>query len=293
MCPECMEDFMKWLYAKRTGGINSMTNGERKEAIKWVESRAKVATMPGAQKMFRFALEALRKWIGANRKGRITMTQNELDKILENHKKWLNGEDGGSRANLRGANLRGANLQVADLRGADLRDVNLWDAALQGAKLWGADLQGANLQGANLRAADLRGADLRAAELRDVNLWGADLRGANLWGADLRGAALQVANFMDANFSDVNLGGADLRGANLQTADLRGADVDYSCWPLGCGSLDVIVDRRIFCQLAYHLCRVIVDDDECKEAQLMLGKLANEFHRADECGRVPENEDKR
>ena len=200
-----------------------MTNGERKEAIKWVESRAKVATMPGAQKMFRFALEALRKWIGANRKGRITMTQNELDKILENHKKWLNGEDGGSRANLRGANLRGANL----------------------------------------------------------------------WGADLRGAALQVANFMDANFSDVNLWGADLRGANLQTADLRGADVDYSCWPLGCGSLDVIVDRRIFCQLAYHLCRVIVDDDECKEAQLMLGKLANEFHRADECGRVPENEDKR
>ena len=181
------------------------------------------------------------------------MTQNELDKILENHKKWLNGEDGGSRANLQGANLRGANLQ----------------------------------------AADLRGADLRAAELRDVNLWGADLRGANLWGADLRGAALQVANFMDANFSDVNLQGANLRGANLQTADLRGADVDYSCWPLGCGSLDVIVDRRIFCQLAYHLCRVIVDDDECKEAQLMLGKLANEFHRADECGRVPENEDKR
>ena len=136
------------------------------------------------------------------------MTQNELDKILKNHKKWLAGEDGGSRANLRGANLRGANLQVADLRGADLRDVNLWDAALQ--------------------------------------------------------------------------------GANLQTADLRGADVDYSCWPLGCGSLDVIVDRRIFCQLAYHLCRVIVDDDDCKEAQLMLGKLANEFHRADECGRVAE-----
>ena len=196
------------------------------------------------------------------------MTQNELDKILKNHKKWLAGEDGGSRANLRGANLRGANLQVADLRGADLRDVNLWDAALQGAKLWGADLRGANLQGANLRAADLRGANLRVANLRDANLRDANLRGAYLWGADLR-------------------------GANLQTADLRGADVDYSCWPLGCGSLDVIVDRRIFCQLAYHLCRVIVDDDECKEAQLMLGKLANEFHRADECGRVPENEDKR
>ena len=76
--------------------------------------------------------------------------------------------------------------------------------------------------------------------------------------------------------------------ADLQDADLRGANIDYSCWPLWCGSLDVKVDRRIFCQLAYHLCRVIVDD-ECKEAQLMLGRLANEFHRVDECGRVPEN----
>ena len=70
-------------------------------------------------------------------------------------------------------------------------------------------------------------------------------------------------------------------------ADFRGADIDFSCWPLWCGSLDVKIDRRIFCQLAYHLCRVIVDDD-CKTAQLMLGRLANEFHRVDECGRVPE-----
>lgn len=36
-----------------------MTNIERNEAIKWFEARAKVATMPGAQKMFRLALEAL------------------------------------------------------------------------------------------------------------------------------------------------------------------------------------------------------------------------------------------
>ena len=34
--------------------------------------------------------------------------------ILEKHQKWLNGEAGGERANLRGADLRGA-----DLRGAE------------------------------------------------------------------------------------------------------------------------------------------------------------------------------
>ena len=79
--------------------------------------------------------------------------------------------------------------------------------------------------------------------------------------------------------------------ADLQGADLHGADIDYACWPLWCGSFDVRVDRRIFCQLAYHLCRVIVDDDSCKEAQLMLGRLANEFHRVNECRRVPEKEE--
>ena len=41
------------------------------------------------------------------------MNNEELQIILERHKKWLNGEDGGCRANLRGAKLRGA-----DLRGA-------------------------------------------------------------------------------------------------------------------------------------------------------------------------------
>lgn len=36
-----------------------MTNIERNEAIKWFEARAKVAAMPGAQKMFRIAIDAL------------------------------------------------------------------------------------------------------------------------------------------------------------------------------------------------------------------------------------------
>lgn len=76
--------------------------------------------------------------------------------------------------------------------------------------------------------------------------------------------------------------------ANLEDADLEGANLDFACWPLWCGSLrDVQIDKRIFAQLAYHLCRVIVDDDECKAAQKALYPIANQFHRADECGRLP------
>lgn len=81
---------------------------------------------------------------------------------------------------------------------------------------------------------------------------------------------------------------AHLCGANLRGADMRGANLDFSCWPLWCGSLDVIVDKRIAAQLAYHFCRIICDDDEVKAAQKALAPLANQFHRVAECGRIEE-----
>ena len=73
------------------------------------------------------------------------MTNDELKKIIEKHKKWLKNQEGGERADLRGANLCGANLCGANLCGADLCDANL-----RGADLCDADLRGANLRGANL-----------------------------------------------------------------------------------------------------------------------------------------------
>ena len=72
------------------------------------------------------------------------MTQEELNVILENHKKWLR-VIGGERANLSGANLCGANLRGANLSNADLRD---------------ADLSNADLRDADLRYANLSGADV-------------------------------------------------------------------------------------------------------------------------------------
>ena len=127
--------------------------------------------------------------------------------------------------------------------------------------------------------------DLRGANLSDANLSDANLRGANLRRANLRGADLSDANLSDANLSDANLRGADLRGA-----DLRGADLDYSCYPLWCGSLHLKADKRLACQLAYHLCSMQCDDaDYIKMRNSILG-FANQFHRVDECGELKERE---
>ena len=59
------------------------------------------------------------------------ISKDELDKIIGNHKLWLqtNGEKG-ERADLRYANLRYANLSSADLRYADLRYADLSSADL-------------------------------------------------------------------------------------------------------------------------------------------------------------------
>ena len=173
-----------------------------------------------------------------------------LKEILEKHKKWLNEEDGGEKADLRGAdlsytnlnfaNLRGANLRFtslrdADLSIADLRDTNLIEADLSGANLRGTNLSYSNLRGANLNNAYLSGADLRGANLsytrlnytdlsyanlrnsnlRDAGLKNANLRNADLSGTDLSYAYLRNADLSGANLSDVNLSDADLGGANL------------------------------------------------------------------------------
>ena len=152
-----------------------------------------------------------------------------------------------------------------DLKGEDLSYANL-----SGVNLTNADFKGANLCGANLNGADFSNTNLSNANLRD-----ADLRGANLSNADLRCADLRCA---------------DLRGANLNGADLRGANLDYSCYPLWCGSLHLKADKRLACQLAYHLCSIQCDDADYIKMRNSILDFANQFHRVRECGKLEERE---
>jgi hypothetical protein len=89
--------------------------------------------------------------------------------------------------------------------------------------------------------------------------------------ADLRGANLRKADLFDV----------DLRGA-----DLRGADIDYSCWPLWCGSKSVKVDVRIARQLAAHFCVLDCDDAEYIAAREAILSFARKSHRAADLGLV-------
>jgi len=102
------------------------------------------------------------------------MTCEKLQKVIEQHKHWINEDCEGWQ----------------DLR-ATLRGVNLYEA---------------NLYEANLYEADLREADLREANLRRANLHGANLHGANLREADLNYSCLPlVCGSLEANFDSKQL----------------------------------------------------------------------------------------
>jgi uncharacterized protein YjbI with pentapeptide repeats len=161
------------------------------------------------------------------------MTQEELDKIVEQHRHWLKKDCEGwehMKADLSEADLSGADLCRANLYGANLRDAILCRANLYGANLCEvilcrANLYGANLRDANLCRANLYGVNLYGADLRGARLYGANLNGANLCCADLDGANLRSANLSCVNLCGAHLNGIDLYGANFSCANLSGADL--------------------------------------------------------------------
>ena len=83
---------------------------------------------------------------------------------------------------------------------------------------------------------------------------------------------------------------ADLQGADLQGADLRGADIDFSCWPLWCGSKEITVDLRIVYQLLAHVACLQCDEPEYAEIQKAIMPYAVKSHRALDLGLSTEEE---
>ena len=166
------------------------------------------------------------------------LTQKEINKIIENHKHWLNEDVDGwdnmkanfsnqdlsyvylSGANLHGADLGGADLSYANLSGADISGTNLSYANIRHANLSGANISCADISCANISRTNLRGTNLSYASLCGANLIYANLSNADLSDADINYANLSYANLNYANLSDVDFRGTDLRNAKLCNANL-------------------------------------------------------------------------
>ena len=217
------------------------------------------------------------------------ITIEQLNEILENHKKWLYNE-GGERADLHDTDLkefilRGVDLRKANLQGANLSKANLEDADLRDADLEGANLEGANLSEANLEYADLRRACLEKTNLSESNLSKTDctcanLRNAGLIYANLREAYLKGANLVDANLrgadlvytyltysdlSGINLKGANLNRANLVGASLSGVKYDEttSFFALQCPEKGPFIGYK---KAGYRIVELLITEDSLRSS---------------------------
>lgn len=185
------------------------------------------------------------------------MKPEELNKIMERHRMWLIGEEGGERADFQGESLPNTDFRHADLQHAILFETDLQQSILEKAILYKTDLRFSVLSRVDLRKAFLRETILRYS----------------------------------------NLDHADLHGANLYRADMRGANIDYASWPLWRGSLEAHVDDRIAIQLLYHTLSVVQHSpyvsEDVKEKLLTqeIVSLANRFHRVREYGKIEEWEE--
>ena len=163
-----------------------------------------------------------------------------LKEILDKHKKWVDEEEGGERANLSFADLSLVDLSFVDLFDANLKFTNLSHANLSHADLSHVDLTGSDLTRANLRYTDLRNADLSFVNFKTANLNEADLSSTNLCEANLKSADLINAKLRYANLSEANLTCADLEGADLSHTDLTYANLmsaDLRNTNLSCANL--------------------------------------------------------
>ena len=120
------------------------------------------------------------------------MTQEEIREKLRLHRLWVDGEEGGARADLGGAYLHGADLGGAYLRCAYFRWANLRCADFTRANLSGADFTRANLSEAVFHGARLSGAIFHGVDLSGVDLSGADLSGATGNGKEVKSAQVHT-----------------------------------------------------------------------------------------------------
>lgn len=111
-------------------------------------------------------------------------------------------------------------------------------------------------------------------------LVGYNLSNYDLSYSDLRHSDLRHSALSKSDLSKSDLRHSDLRQTYLSESDLTGANIDFSCWPLWCGSLEVKLDKKQKKQLGYHFADTLDDNDpEEKAIKEVIKNFVNGFHR--------------
>ena len=152
----------------------------------------------------------------------------DLERILTEHKAWLDDHNAGTRAVLRDMNLSEMDLSGLDFSHADMFGVNLRNSNLEGANLscsylLNAFMMGANLSKANLDYADCSNATISHSNLSECSAESTRFMGACMWDSNLTNSNLKHAIFITAKVCDCDFTGSDLEKTSFIFADLDNA----------------------------------------------------------------------
>lgn len=159
----------------------------------------------------------------------------DLEKMLEEHQKWLKDRSKGSRAILSGMDLSNMDLSGMDFSYAEMMNTNLMSSNLSGANFSSSFmphvfLHGAKLDGAILDSAYCKNADISHASVKQCSARGTIFTNACAWDSDFSDSDMAEADFIlssvcDCDFSGCNLEKAYFAYADLDNAVFRGANL--------------------------------------------------------------------
>ena len=150
------------------------------------------------------------------------MIQEEFDKKLDNHYKFINSG---------GAGYDGVNWQTYstndDSRKGLIIGVYTGSKGTQGEqfKASHSNLQNIELENIFLTYADLVGVLCKNKNLKNIDLTGSLLVDSDFSGSDFEGANLSYADFSRSRMKNCNFKGANLTGTDLENVDLTGSDL--------------------------------------------------------------------
>lgn len=153
------------------------------------------------------------------RPNEIKIGDETLDVILMRHKLWIDGKDGGVRAD-----LTGADLNYADLTRVDLRRAILDRAFLCGAKIEDADMRGTSLISALIKSTDIRNTSLDESMLCDVRMIDVFMRNCDMICANMKHAQITDTVIKYVDFGRVNLTEAKIFNTTIYRVDFYETD---------------------------------------------------------------------
>lgn len=217
------------------------------------------------------------------------LTQEEFDARIAQNSERNEGKLNGTRlmlfdVSLEGLDLRGVNLQRVVLNNVCFRNCNMTNCNLARASIAKCDFTEVDLKFSNLASAVTRSSSFIYANLTESNFSHACFEQTDLQNAILTRSDLSRAHFCTSSLRNAEMNLCKMYLTDFSGTDLSGANLDFSAWPLWCGTGHVIADARLAEQLAAHFCALNCDDPEYLVARAAILEFATKSHRATELG---------